>query len=70
MLLDQDQNQQLFGSFALVASLSLLIILVTLWDRDFWQDQTKLKAKGFRTKLSALKKWLSYAAISNQEHVI
>jgi len=30
LLLDQDKNQQLFGSFALVAFLCLFIVLVTL----------------------------------------
>jgi len=58
LLLDQDKNQQLLDSFGLVASLCLFIILVALWDRDFWRDLSFLKAKGFRSKLSALKKRL------------
>jgi len=45
LLLDQDKNQQLLPSFALLASLCLFIILVTLWDQDFWPT--------FRSQLSS-----------------
>lgn len=52
------ENQQLLGSLGLMASLCLLIVLVTLWERDFLRDLSFFKAKGFRSKLSALKKRL------------
>ncbi len=49
----------LSSSFAFVASLCLFMILVALWERDFWPT--------FRSKLSALKKRLFYA---DQKHTL
>ena len=45
--------------YGLLASLCLLIILVALWDQDFLPT--------FRSKLSALKKQLSWALNQEQE---
>lgn len=57
-LLDQPFGH-LSGSFVFVASLCFFIILVALWDQDFWRT--------FRNKLSALKKRFFYA---DQKHTL
>lgn len=61
LLLGQ-HKYELFGSFALIAPLSSLFLLITLRNQDFWQ--------GFRTKLSALKNWLSFSALVKEEETI